>query len=66
MKIVQKQHDLVQFIIYPRFISNQNKEYYYIFLKILFIYLFDRQESQVGRVAGRGRGRSRLPDEQGA
>ena len=31
-----------------------------------FIYLFDRQRSQVGREAGRERGGSRLPAEQRA
>ena len=34
------------------------------FLKILFIYL--REREQAGGVAGRGRGRSRLSTEQGA
>ena len=33
---------------------------------ILFIYLTRRERAQAGREAGRGRGRSRLPAEQGA
>ena len=36
------------------------------FLKKDFIYLFDRQRSQVGREAGRERGESRLSTEQRA
>ena len=39
--------------------------FFLIFLKD-FIYLFHRQRSQVGREAGRERGRSRLPAEQRA
>ena len=39
---------------------------FFFFFKILFIYLFDRQRSQVGREAGRERGGSRLPAEQRA
>ena len=36
------------------------------FLKNDFIHLFGRERAQVGEEAGRGRGRSRLPAEQGA
>jgi len=39
--------------------------YWIIFFKD-FIYLFDRERAQVGRVVDRGRRRSRLPAEQGA
>ena len=41
----------------------------FLFLKIFVIYLLDREieiKAQVGREAGRGRGRSRLSAEQGA
>ena len=40
--------------------------YIYIFFKILFIDLTEIERAQAGRVAGRGRGRSRLPAEQRA
>jgi len=38
----------------------------FFFLKILFIYLTQREKAQAGREAGRERGRSRLSTEQGA
>ena len=49
-------HHLFQDISIPFF--------FFFKLKKIFIYLTER--AQTGRAAGRGRGRSRLPDEQGA
>ena len=39
---------------------------FFDFLKKDFIYLFDREKAQVGRAAGRERGRNRFHAEQGA
>ena len=49
-----------------RFIEFQFKYIAYSFLFKDFIYLFDKQRSQVGREAGRERGGSRLLAEQRA
>jgi len=48
------------------FAHNNPSPFLKIFLKILFIYLTERERTQAGEAANRGRGRRRLPTEQGA
>ena len=47
-------------------LSQPGAPLFYVFKKIYFIYLFDGEKAQVGRVGGRGRGNSRLSAERGA